>query len=69
MKVRIDFNIDNAAFDDNPSSEVRNVCGQAASRAWALISGVKMGDGLRVKNLRDSNGNSIGYVWLLEDGF
>jgi len=56
MKIRIEFDTDNAAFEDNPL-EIRDVLEQASNKAASLmISGSgKLG-------LRDSNGNTVGTV-------
>lgn len=56
MKITIEFDTDNAAFEDNFGSEVNFVVGQAR-RAVDYCSDV--GDRY---NLRDSYGNTIGEV-------
>ena len=62
MKIKIEFNADNAAFEDNLSLEIREVLERAANVAVSLVTG----DG-GYCGLRDSNGNSIGTVEVVEE--
>lgn len=57
MKVRIEFGIDNAAFDDFFEDEVTRMVEQF--REQYLFWGWKEG------NLHDSNGNNVGF-WTEE---
>ena len=61
MKIRIEFDTDNAAFQEYPhgegnfDEEVRYVINQA----YEFIIGSMSGDG----KLKDTNGNTVGTVW------
>jgi len=61
MEIRIQFDTDNASFQDYPhgdgnfDEEVKNVMKQATE----FIVGYMDGDG----KLRDTNGNTVGDVW------
>ena len=61
MNIRIEFNTDNAAFQDYPhgdgnfDEEVKHVMKQATE--------FLIGD-MRDEKLRDTNGNSVGTIWI-----
>ena len=55
MKIQIEVEIDNSAFQDNPN-ELRQTLGQIPHELQAGQEGT----------LRDSNGNRVGY-WSVED--
>lgn len=64
MKVRIEFDCDNAAFEDNGFiREARNVLHEAGNRLYELRNHRRGGEA----PLFDSNGNSIGTVTLERD--
>jgi hypothetical protein len=50
MKITIDINTENAAFEDNPS-EIKEIINKVAKQVNA---------GCNEDNLRDSNGNTVG---------
>lgn len=65
MKVTVKFNMDSAAFYDNPQHEVTNVM----SRAIDKILNTPCGPcGFQVP-LLDTNGNTVGSVRVVEDGY
>jgi hypothetical protein len=64
MKFRIEIDCDNAAFDDDRNGELATILTRVAER---------LSDGLRLSSrperataLQDSNGNTVGFVWIEE---
>jgi hypothetical protein len=67
MKISVEFDTNNAAFDENPSMEIRDVLNQAAAKAFQILTeggGVSCAGEAR---LRDTNGNTVGTVKVEED--
>jgi len=62
MKVRIEFNMDNAAFEDNGFQEIRRITHKAAVKADEMLHNHEYVSGA----LKDTNGNTVGSVQLLE---
>jgi len=61
MKISIEINCDNAAFEgDLLAMEIASICAQAARKA--VVLGRPPGSQSRREPLRDSNGNACGYV-------
>jgi hypothetical protein len=58
MKIRIEFDTDNAAFEDNLSWEIRQVLEQADREVVCFVTSDCGGK----CSLRDSNGNTVGVV-------
>ncbi len=61
MKIKIEFDCDNAAFDGNLLSEVRDVM----ERAMSHIVNNEYYSGEDDSILRDTNGNTIGKVEVI----
>jgi len=60
MKIRIEFDTDNAAFEDNLSLEIREVLTRALDKAVWMVTNP---DHYRcTSKLLDSNGNTVGTV-------
>jgi hypothetical protein len=64
MKITIEFDTDNAAFEDNPTLEVKELLEQASNKITGLVTHM---EGYtfyteRTENLYASNGNSVGAV-------
>lgn len=60
MKAHIEFDMNNAAFEEFGEHEVVNICLEASDRITAVL--VRHADtGDRIP-LRDRNGNRIGFV-------
>lgn len=57
MRFRLDFDMDNAAFEDNPAHETEVLLRQVA---YAISHGARKGA------VRDSNGNTVG-SWEIEE--
>lgn len=67
MKVRIEFEIESAAFEDNMARELLAVCRVAARKAYVLLNkGRRPLLFLDGETLLDSNGTSIGEVRIVE---
>ena len=62
MKVEIEIDTSNAAFEDNPG-ELGDILKQAATEAKYLIEEKEEGREL----LRDSNGNTVGCVEVFDE--
>ena len=60
MRLKIEISLENAAFEDEPISEVRSVLSNLWQDAPALVVGV-------VLPLYDSNGNTVGVAVVVED--
>ena len=56
MKFKIEFDMNNAAFDDYPESEIYSILDNVKT---------KVIDGFVHGRVRDANGNTIGY-WTIE---
>jgi hypothetical protein len=59
MKVTIQFDTDNAAFEDNPYLEVDYTLKQAKSKMSQMEAG-------ETRRLMDGNGNTVGTITLEE---
>ena len=66
MNITITINTDNAAFEDDPSSEVARILRQLIDRLTrgAAADDLQEADGIK---LRDINGNMVGSVSVEED--
>lgn len=59
MKITIEFDTENAAFEDNPTQEVNGLLKQAS----AIVADILTDNRCRYTvKLRDSNGNTVGTV-------
>ena len=63
MKFLIEFDTGNAAFDENPTLEVKELLEQAAIHAAGMLTGQ---NNLK-RSLVDSNGNAVGTVEAFVD--
>lgn len=61
MKVRIEFDTDNAAFEDDWEGEVRRTINDAAGKV------ARLGPPPGRYRLYDGNGNTIGYAELVDE--
>lgn len=61
MKLVIEINMDNAAFERHPASEVIRILGYAVGR---LAFGADAPDDVK---LRDINGNTVGFAHITDD--
>lgn len=68
MKVRIEFSIDNAAFEDVPMEVERTLASAAISVAHFRRIDQTYEEPELQHRLRDSNGNTIGFVELMKEG-
>ena len=57
MKLKIEINMDNAAFEDNPEDEIRSILDDIYPEVMNR----------RKVKLRDSNGNTVGHYKITED--
>jgi hypothetical protein len=57
MKLKIEINMDNAAFEDNAEEEIRAILANVTPN-MSKYSIIK---------LRDSNGNTVGHYEITED--
>jgi hypothetical protein len=61
MKILIEFDTENAAFDDQPDSELKNIFFHLKGDIVNYMKGwVPMSSGVQCDWIRDSNGNRIG---------
>lgn len=64
MKLRIEINMDNAAFDeDGPGRESARILSYAAQIAATLDASSPLGSW----RLRDKNGNKVGHLTVSEE--
>ena len=61
-RITIQITDDNAAFEDSPTDEIRNVLGQACR--WVLGDLPDDSGGPYRHTLRDTNGNTCGHVMI-----
>jgi hypothetical protein len=64
MKITIEFNTDNAAFEDSLSLEIRKVLVQAMDLTVGIATSNSCFDTYK---LRDTNGNTVGTVTKEEE--
>ena len=61
MKIIVEVNVDNAAFEDS-TREIIRVLNEAGKQALLMLHG-----GEDVTNLRDINGNTVGTVRKVDE--
>lgn len=70
MKVKIEIECDNAAFDEDPQGEFGYILDQAKEKIDApeLFHAIQAGDARPFSNsLRDTNGNTVGKIEVTND--
>ena len=63
MKLIIKINLDNAAFEYQPGTEIANLLEQLAGRFWGVLPPAL--DSIP-PTIKDSNGNKVGSVEVVE---
>ena len=66
MKITVEFDTDNAAFDGDPVPEVHRILDRAKHQIADYLSYWQEGDGEAKTALRDINGNKVGTVKVEE---
>lgn len=61
-KFKLEIDLSNAAFDDNPASEIARILDKLAYE-------IGNDGGLGPKNLYDVNGNAVGHTSIMWRGF
>lgn len=62
MKITVEFDTNNAAFEENPSLELREIMEHASHKAFRILSTSMDLNGTGEERLHDSNGNTVGTV-------
>jgi len=66
MKLTIQIGMDNAAFEDAPLYEVERILASICLKLNSMIQCVNGGNEYDEEKLRDTNGNTVGFVRLEE---